>query len=124
VTGRTGRIEVFGDVATVRADDAPVRRLEAHVDEQFVLDMGGVIPPIIQGTARALAELAASVDDGRELTLDASHGLAAAEVIFATYESSARRGRVELPLDVDDNALVRGLENGYWTPTEEIVSTF
>lgn len=123
VHGRTGRIEVFGDVATVRSASG-TRTIHADVDDAFRLEMGGVNHAIIQGTARALAELAAVVEGGGELTLDARHGLAAAEVVFATYESSARRGRVELPLETPDNALVRGLELGYWSPTDEIVSTF
>lgn len=125
--GRTGRIEIFNEGATIRGEHG-VRRIEASVDDAFRIDLGGANPYIIQGTARAIAELAgalAAPDPAAvPLTLDARHGLAAAEVIFAAYESSARRGRVALPLDVDDNALARGLDLGYWTPTTELVSTF
>ena len=124
ITGRTGRIEIFDEVATVRSEHG-VRRIEASVDDAFRIDLGGANPFIIQGTSRAIAELARAIDDpDATLTLDAIHGLAAAEVIFASYESSARRGRVTLPLDVDDNALERGLDLGYWTPTTDLVSTF
>ncbi len=124
ITGRTGRIEIFDEVATIRSEQG-VRRIEASVDDAYRIDLGGANPFIIQGTSRAIAELARAIDDpDATLTLDATHGLAAAEVIFASYESSARRGRVTLPLDVDDNALERGLELGYWTPTTDLVSTF
>jgi predicted dehydrogenase len=129
ISGRTGRIEIFDEVATIRSEGRPARRIEASVDDAFRIDLGGANPYIIQGTARAIAELAAAIHPDASaldlaLTLDARHGLAAAEVIFASYESSARRGRVTLPLDVDDNALARGLELGYWTPTADLVSTF
>lgn len=124
INGRTGRIEIFADVATIRAEAVPARTIAASVDDAFRIDLGGANPYIIQGTARAIAELAGALGTTAPLTLDATHGLAAAEVIFATYESSARRGRVTLPLDVDDNALARGLELAYWQPTTELVSTF
>jgi len=42
---------------------------------------------------------------GREPELSAAHALQATELIFATYESSRRHGRVELPLTLDDNPL-------------------
>jgi predicted dehydrogenase len=40
---------------------------------------------------------------GREPELSARKALQATELIFATYESSRRRGRVDLPLEIDDS---------------------
>jgi predicted dehydrogenase len=41
---------------------------------------------------------------GREPELSSARALQASELIFATYESSRRRGRIDLPLDVGDSA--------------------
>jgi UDP-N-acetylglucosamine 3-dehydrogenase len=42
----------------------------------------------------------------REPELAGRRALRATELIFATYESSRRRGRVELPLMVEDSPLL------------------
>lgn len=52
---------------------------------------------------RAIADIVDAVVTGRESMLSAHNALRATEVIFATYESSRRRGRVDLPLTVDDS---------------------
>ncbi len=56
-------------------------------------------------TERAIEELIRALRDGEESELNGRDALAADELIFAAWESSRRRGRVELPLDVEDNAL-------------------
>ena len=122
--GTRGRVEIFGGRATVHADDREPREIAESVDPAFAVELRGVDPAVIEQTALALADLAGALDDGHEPVLHARHGLAAAEIIFAAYESSVRRGTVHLPLDVFDNALQRGLEQGLWTPETEIVSTF
>ena len=38
--------------------------------------------------------------------------LRATELIFATYESSRRRGRVDLPLAVEDSPFLSMVESG------------
>ena len=48
--------------------------------------------------------------------LSSRKALAATELIFATYEISRRRGRVTLPLEIDDLPLLTGLEQGLWKP--------
>jgi len=55
---------------------------------------------------RGILDLISSLQTKREPELAARRALQATEVIFAVYESSRRRGRVDLPLDVDDSALV------------------
>jgi predicted dehydrogenase len=55
--------------------------------------------------AKGIVDLVDSLRTGRQSQLDARHALAATELIFATYESSRRRGRVDLPLTIDDNPL-------------------
>ena len=48
--------------------------------------------------------------------LGSQRALRATELIFATYESSRRRGRVTLPLEIEDSPLLTGLEQGFWQP--------
>lgn len=42
----------------------------------------------------------------RETELSSRKAMQATELIFATYESSRRRGRVDLPLDIEDSPLI------------------
>jgi UDP-N-acetylglucosamine 3-dehydrogenase len=52
---------------------------------------------------RGVLDLIDALKTGREPELAARRALRATEVIFATYESSRRRGRVDLPLDTEDS---------------------
>jgi len=58
-----------------------------------------------QAIDKGIADLIAAMEQGREPELSARKALRATEVIFATYESSRRRGRVDLPLTIDDAPL-------------------
>ena len=84
----------------------------------------GIDPAIIACTAAAIQDLVESLANGSEPELSACHGIAGAELIFSTYESSRSRRRVELPLDRHDNALLAGLADGFWNPTGELRSTY
>ena len=60
---------------------------------------------------RAAEDLIRALDDPAHTPLlSVDNALQAIEVIMATFESSRRRGRVDLPLDQDDNALVSMFE--------------
>lgn len=50
-------------------------------------------------------DLVAALREGREPELAGRRALRATELSFATYESSRRRGRVDLPLTIDDSPL-------------------
>jgi predicted dehydrogenase len=63
-------------------------------------------------TERAVADVVASLREGTTPELAAEKALDAAELIFATWESARRRGRVEFPLEVDDNPLEAMVESG------------
>jgi UDP-N-acetylglucosamine 3-dehydrogenase len=84
----------------------------------------GVDPAIVAGTGEALRDVVDSLRTGRTPALDAEYALRGAELVFATYESSRSRRRVPLPLDRLDNALLSGREQGYWSPTGELRSTY
>jgi predicted dehydrogenase len=61
-------------------------------------DMG---EPIVLG----VLDLIDALKTGREPELAGRRALQATELIFASYESSRRRGRVDLPLQIDDSPL-------------------
>jgi predicted dehydrogenase len=52
------------------------------------------------------------LETGAEPELSHQKALRAAEIIFGLYESVRRHGRVELPLDIQDNPFITMLENG------------
>lgn len=61
---------------------------------------------------RGLADAIDALQTGREPELSARHALNATEIIFAIYESSRRRGRVDLPLKIHDHPLVTMVQSG------------
>ncbi|RME60747.1 MAG: gfo/Idh/MocA family oxidoreductase, partial [Caldilineae bacterium] len=61
---------------------------------------------------RGVLDLIDALKTGREPELSARKALQATELIFATYESSRRRGRVDLPLDITDHPMVSMVEQG------------
>ena len=70
-----------------------------------------VVGAAIQGNVDALLA-------GREPELSARKALQATELIFATWESSRRRGRVDLPLEIEDSPLLSMIESGEIVITE------
>lgn len=66
--------------------------------------------------AWAVHDVVDSLTAGREPELAARRALQCTEVIFATYESSRRRGRVDLPLKPKDSAYLSMLETGELKP--------
>ncbi len=65
---------------------------------------------------RGISDIVDALDTGRDSLLSAKFALQSTEVIFAAYESSRRRGRVDLPLTVDDNAFSAMLADGLIEP--------
>jgi len=49
---------------------------------------------------------------GRRSLLDCRHAIMATELIFATYESSRRRARIDLPLTIEDSPLLSMIASG------------
>jgi hypothetical protein len=62
-----------------------------------------------------------ALQTGREPELSARKALNATEIIFACYESSRRRGRVDLPLTISDNPLQQMVESGDLRPEPDVV---
>ena len=64
----------------------------------------------------AIADVVTGLETGTEPALSARRALGSAQIIFACYESARRRGRVDLPLSIDDNPLVSMVEVGDLSP--------
>ncbi len=60
---------------------------------------------------RAIADVVDALRTGREPELSARKALIATEIIFAAYESSRRRAKIDLPLDIEDNPLKSLIES-------------
>ena len=124
VQGTRGRIVVRGSEAIVHRFGAnDLRFASPYATDPATWDHG-IDPAIFACTAAAVSDLVDGLETGREPELSGRRGLAGAELIFATYESSRSRRRVPLPLDRRDNALLTGLEQGMWSPTGELRSTY
>ena len=101
-----GAIEVGvrgGPQLRLRNGDSGGEWHEIDVGERETWDE--VVAAAIQGTVAALTA-------GREPELSARKALQATELIFATYESSRSRQRVDLPLEIVDSPLLAMLESG------------
>ena len=59
-----------------------------------------------------MLDLVDALKNGREPELSARRALAATQLIFATYESSRRRGRVDFPLAIDDSPFLSMIDDG------------
>ena len=109
--GSEGIIEVGG------AERAPLRLLRVGAAWQDFADeeISDVVPPG-DDTVLSVLDLIDCLESGAEPRLSARKALQATELIFATYESSRRRGRVVLPLGAEDSALITMLEEGQIGP--------
>jgi predicted dehydrogenase len=104
--GTEGRIEVAVSGGTTLR----VRRFGQPTEEWPQL-------PLTQdATVLSVLNLLECLESGREPELSSRRALRATELIFATYESSRRRARIDLPLEIEDSPLIAGLEEGYWKP--------
>jgi hypothetical protein len=65
-----------------------------------------------ENVVRAVLDLIDALKTGREPALSARRALQATEVMFATYESSRRRARVDLPLEIEDSPLDAMIASG------------
>jgi predicted dehydrogenase len=59
-----------------------------------------------------IADLLRCLESGAEPELSAHKAIRTTELIFATYESSRRRARLDLPLEIEDSPFLTMLERG------------
>ncbi len=89
----------------------PVRYMCKENTGWEAADLSGVVP---EGgdTTLGVFDLIDCLKTGREPVLSGRKALQATELIFATYESSRRRERIYLPLDIEDSPLISMIEAG------------
>ena len=109
--GTDGTIEVKDFAVHVRGKGDKATRVITFPDEPHI----GAWSAITFAIWDALHGLVT----GREPELSARKAYAATEFIFATYESSRRRARIDLPLDIDDNPLHSMMEAGLVGPNRK-----
>lgn len=68
----------------------------------------------MEAVTRAIADVIACLETGKEPELAARRALRSTEIIFATYESSRLRQRIDLPLKAKDSAFLSMLDAGTW----------
>lgn len=68
--------------------------------------------------ARCMADVVDAIKTGRDSMMNSKNALRATEQIFACWESARRRGKVTLPLDIEDNPLVDMIEKGELKPAK------
>jgi predicted dehydrogenase len=102
-----------GGVIEVYPNGGPsLRYLTPKSGDWVVPELG---PDVNQITA-AISDAVHCLLEGRKCQLDASNALIATEIIFGAYESSRRRGRVDFPLDIEDNPLEAMVQSGDLKP--------
>ncbi|MGC9348215.1 MAG: alpha/beta fold hydrolase [Anaerolineae bacterium] len=106
LVGLEGTIEVgVRDGPEVRLLNASTGGVWQAVDVE-----GGMHGEDLHG--KAILDLIDALKEGRGPELAGWKALQATELIFATYESSRRRGRVDLPLEVEDSPFMSMLNLG------------
>jgi len=111
LVGTEGTIEVGPE-----DEDAPPLRIRRHGDHDWetVETEDGLHSWAF--VDRAIAENVRCLRGDETPELGAQNALNATELIFHTWASSRRRGRVDLPLDVTGNPLVEMIESGDLDP--------
>lgn len=108
IIGANGVIEIGWDQPVVRA------WLRGQSDWVDIPVAEGIHDNVAH--ERATADIVACLDHGGRPLLSSFNALRTTEVIFAAYESSRRRARVDLPLLTDDSALLTMLDEGLIGP--------
>lgn len=114
LVGTAGVIEV-GPQPTDEDEDPPALRLRRDGEGWESLDTEDGLHDW-EFVHRAIDENIRCLDAGEEPELEAENALNATELIFAAWESSRRRSRVDLPLEIGDNPLEAMIEVGELTP--------
>ena len=78
---------------------------KGQTEWQPVPDVAMDANELVTVVPRGVLDAIDALKSGREPELSGQRALRATELIFATYESSRRRGRVDLPLDITDSPL-------------------
>jgi len=108
--GTDGVIEIRGG----EGDPLWIRRAGDAKWESFACDGEPLYADVF--IERAIRDAVDAIDGDHDPELGATNALNATELIFGAWESARKRGRVEFPLDIDDNPLDSMVEGGDLTP--------
>ncbi len=110
--GAIRAIGTEGIIDIVKSDGGDVRLLSSGASGGKsgwqTVDLSDV--PHGDSTSLSVVDAIESLRNGSEPRLSSRKASAATELIFATYESSRRRERIELPLQIEDSPLISMLE--------------
>ncbi|WP_137290770.1 Gfo/Idh/MocA family protein [Natronorubrum halophilum] len=67
---------------------------------------------------KAIATLLDSLENDEDPIISGERALGATEIVFGIWESARKRGRVSLPLEIEDNPLAALVESGALPPGE------
>jgi predicted dehydrogenase len=113
---------LIGDAGVIEVHwDRPYLRLRRSGEADWTVIEDGIRGGLHDDYAylRAVADLVAALSEGRKPLLDGANALRSTEIIFATYESARRRGRIDAPLtDIDDNPLEAMIAAGVFPDAE------
>ena len=110
--GSASAIEVLWGMPP-NEDKLRVRRDGATDWENLPLPDNLSGPDMLVGAlSRGIADAIDALRTARTPLQDSQWALQATELIFATYESSRRRARIDLPLDIEDSPFLSMLEHG------------
>ena len=104
--GSDGVIEVGG------SPDMPLRMWGKGQNEWTTVPLDRGIHDSESQVPAGVLDLIDALKSGRESELSGHRALRATELIFGTYESSRRRGRVDLPLEIADSPILAMVEDG------------
>ncbi len=120
LVGASYRLVGTSGLIEVGVSGGPLLRVLRHGGTWETIDTGN---ETLHGPGyheRGIADAIDALLSGREPELSARRALNATEIIFAVYESSRRRGRVDLPLTIQDNPLSGLIEAGELQPAPAV----
>lgn len=112
-------------ILEIGRENGPAIRIHRFDDPGWEIDdVGGEnchhpekdTPPLPGYVDRAVAEVVDSLSTGKKSLLNHEHVMNATEIIFSVWESSRKRGRIDLPLEITDNPLESMVESGKLNP--------
>jgi predicted dehydrogenase len=98
------------------ADEGPryVTLRGSGEDWERIAETGGVHSG--DDDRRAIVDVLDAYENGTDSELSGKNALKTTEILFGVWESSRRRGRVDLPLEIDDHPLAAMVEAGDLDP--------
>lgn len=107
-TGWEAQNRLVGDAGVIEVghrDGTPLRVWGRGQSAWTAVDVSEGVPNGLEAVPHGVRDLVDALFAGREPELSGQRALRATELIFATYESSRRHGRVTLPLEIEDSPL-------------------